>query len=140
MQAMRIRRLRRLPISLGWMSKRALSDELVDRWLHPLQTQRGVRRDLGRYARGSRRRDMLAVCERLVSFARPALVVWTPEDRVQRPEHGRRLAELLADARLVEIADSYTLIMRDQPVEFARAIREFVRASTPAGASAAPPS
>ena len=48
---------------------------------------------------------------------------------MQRPEHGRRFAELLPDARLVEIADSYTLIMRDQPQAFARAIREFVRAT-----------
>src|SRR5260370_25261092 len=69
---------------------------------------------------------MLAVCERLRNFTKPALVVWTPEDRVQRPEHGRRLVELLPNARLVEITDSYTLIMRDQPQAFARAIREFV--------------
>jgi pimeloyl-ACP methyl ester carboxylesterase len=133
MNALRIRRLRRLPISLGWMSKRALPDDLVDAWLRPAQTQRGVRRDLGRYARRSRRGDMLAVCERLANFTRPALVVWTPEDRVQRPEHGRRLAELLPDARLVEIADSYTLIMRDQPHAFAQAIREFVRESPAPG-------
>src|SRR6266581_386715 len=127
MQAMRIRRLRRLPISLGWMSKRPLPDELVDRWLEPAQTNRRVRRDLRKYAAGSRRRDMREVCERLRSFARPVLVVWTPEDRVQRPAHGRRLAQLLSDARLVEIADSYTLIMRDQPQRFAGEIRSFAR-------------
>ena len=133
MQAMRIRRLRRLPISLGWMSKRPLPDELVDRWLEPAQTNRGVRRDLRKYAAGSRRRDMLEVCERLRKFTRPVLVVWTPEDRVQRPEHGRRLAQLLPDARLVEIADSYTLIMRDQPQRFASEIRSFVREAAGAG-------
>lgn len=127
MQAMRLRPLRRLPISFGWLAKRPLPDELIDRWLRPLQTQRGVRRDLRRYAAGARRRQMLEVCERLRSFDRPALVVWTPEDRVQRPEHGRRLADLLPDARLVEIPDSYTLLMRDQPEAFARAVREFVR-------------
>jgi pimeloyl-ACP methyl ester carboxylesterase len=44
-----------------------------------------------------------------------------------RPKHGQRLAELLPDARLVEIPDSYTLIMRDQPAAFACAIREFIR-------------
>jgi pimeloyl-ACP methyl ester carboxylesterase len=43
------------------------------------------------------------------------------------PEHGRRLAELLPDARLVEIADSYTLMPEDQPHELVRCIREFVR-------------
>jgi pimeloyl-ACP methyl ester carboxylesterase len=127
MQALRIRPLRRLPIAFGWMSKRPLPDELLDRWLRPLQTSGGVRRDLRRYATSARRGEMLEVCERLRGFARPALVVWTPEDRVQRPEHGRRLAELLPDARLAEIPDSYTLIMRDQPRAFADAIRGFVR-------------
>jgi pimeloyl-ACP methyl ester carboxylesterase len=111
------------------MAKRPLPQELVDRWLRPLQTQRGVRRDLRKYAIGARRHQLLEVCQRLRAFDRPTLVVWTPEDRVQRPEHGRRLADLLPDARLVEIPDSYTLIMRDQPEAFARAVREFVRAA-----------
>ena len=136
MQALRLRPLRRLPLALGWMSKRPLPDELVDRWLVPAQTQRGVRRDLRKYAASARRGRMLEVCERLRSFDRPALVVWTPEDRVQRPEHGRRLAELLPDARLVEIPDSYTLIMRDQPLAFAEAIRRFVREAHPASTAA----
>ena len=136
MQALRLRPLRRLPLALGWMSKRPLPDELVDRWLVPAQTQRGVRRDLRKYAASARRGQMLEVCERLRSFDRPALVVWTPEDRVQRPEHGRRLAELLPDARLVEIPDSYTLIMRDQPLAFAEAIRRFVREAHPASTAA----
>jgi pimeloyl-ACP methyl ester carboxylesterase len=126
MQAMRVHALRRSPLGLGWMAKHPLPDELVDRWLAPLQTQRGVRRDLRKYASRAHKREMIDVCERLRRFQRPVLVVWTPEDRVQRPEHGRRFAQLLADARLVEIADSYTLVMRDQPQAFAAAIREFV--------------
>lgn len=127
MNAMRLRLLRRSPIGFGWMAKHPLPDELIDRWLRPVQSSRGVRRDLRKYVTGGRRRQMVETCERLSAFQRPTLVVWTPEDKVQRPEHGRRLAELLPDARLVEIADSYTLIMRDQPRAFARAIREFVR-------------
>jgi pimeloyl-ACP methyl ester carboxylesterase len=133
MQALRLRPLRRLPVAFGWMAKRPLPDELLDSWLEPLQTQRGVRRDLRRYAVGARRRQMIEVCERLRGFTRPSLVVWTPEDRVQRPEHGRRLAALLPDARLVEIPDSYTLIMRDQPAAFARAVRDFVRETSAGG-------
>ncbi len=41
-------------------------------------------------------------------------------------DHGRRLAELLPKGRLVEIADSYTLIPEDQPAELTRAVREFL--------------
>jgi pimeloyl-ACP methyl ester carboxylesterase len=72
---------------VGWMAKRPLPEELVDRWLRPLQTQRAIRRDLRKYAIGVRRRQLL------------------------------------------EVPDSYTLIMRDQPQAFARAVREFVRAA-----------
>src|ERR1700760_2742973 len=127
MQAMRIRALRRLPIAFGWMAKHPLPAELLDRWFQPLQTQAAVRRDFRKYVTGGRRRQMVEACERLRSFTCPTLVVWTPEDKVQRPEHGKRFAALLPDARLVEVADSYTLIMRDQPQAFARAIREFVQ-------------
>jgi pimeloyl-ACP methyl ester carboxylesterase len=130
MQAMRLPAVRRSPLGFGWLAKHPLPDELVNGWLRPLQTNSGVRHDLARYARNARRSQMLEVCDRLRSFARPVLVIWAPEDRVQRPDHGRRLAALLPDARLAEIPDSYTLIMRDQPAAFARAVREFVRATT----------
>jgi pimeloyl-ACP methyl ester carboxylesterase len=136
MQAMRIRALRRLPIAFGWMAKHPLPDELLDRWFAPLQRQAAVRRDFRKYVTSGRRRQMVEVCERLRAFKRPALVVWTPEDKVQRPEHGKRFAALLGDARLVEIADSYTLIMRDQPQAFAQAIREFVQETAGIAASA----
>ena len=42
------------------------------------------------------------------------------------PEHGRRLAELLPQGQLVEIADSYTLVPLDQPARLAQLIRDFV--------------
>lgn len=130
MQAMRSRVVRRSPIGFGWMAKRPLPDDQVARWLLPVQRDRAVRRDLRKYAAGARRREMVDICARLVDVQLPTLVVWTPEDRVQKPDHGRRLAALMPHAQLVEIADSYTLIMRDQPARFADAIRRFVAEST----------
>ncbi len=126
-QALRMHALRRLPLTFGWMAKRPIPNEIVDAWLRPLQTQRGVRRDLSKYVHTLDKGDMLAVAERLRRFDRPALVVWAPEDRVNPPEHGRRFAELLPHGRLIEIADSYTLIPLDQPGELVRAIRQFVQ-------------
>jgi pimeloyl-ACP methyl ester carboxylesterase len=129
LQQLRVRALRRLPMTFGWLSKRPVPDEVMDGWLRPALNQREIRRDLrkygGDYKRG--RRDLIAATERLPSFERPVLVVWATEDRIMPPEHGRRLAEIFPDARLVEIADSYTLIPEDQPGELADAIREFVR-------------
>ena len=71
---------------------------------------------------------MLDAAEALPSFDRPALVVWAGEDRVMPPDHGRRLADLLPQGRLVEIPDSFTLIPLDQPARLARAIRGFAGA------------
>ncbi|MEX0801062.1 MAG: alpha/beta hydrolase [Dehalococcoidia bacterium] len=133
-QPMRLRALRRLPLALGWMTKRPIPHEVTDAWLRPLLTQREIRRDLLKYVRAGARRDMIEATERLRSFDRPALVVWAAEDRVMPPDHGRRLAELLPRGRLVEISDSYTLIPEDQPAELARVLREFLAAE--AGAQA----
>src|SRR5216684_3135660 len=129
-QALRLHALRRLPFTFGWMAKRPIPNEIVDAWLRPAQTQRGVRRDLTKYVHALDKGDMLAAAECLRRFDRPALVIWAPEDRVMPPEHGRRLAELLPHGQLIEIADSYTLIPEDQPGELARAIRQFVRGTS----------
>lgn len=125
-QPLRLRPLRRLPFAFGRMSKRPVPNEVMDAWLQPVLTQRAIRRDVLKYVRTADVREMIDATERLRKFQRPALVVWAAEDRVMPPEHGRRLAELLPDARLVEIADSYTLIPEDQPGELAGAIRRFV--------------
>jgi pimeloyl-ACP methyl ester carboxylesterase len=126
-QALRVRPLRRLPLTFGWMAKRPIPRQMMDAWLRPLQSSRGVRRDLTKFIQTSTREDMLAAAERLRSFDRPALVVWAPEDRVNPPGHGQRWADLLPQGRLLEIPDSYTLMPLDQPGELARAIREFIR-------------
>jgi pimeloyl-ACP methyl ester carboxylesterase len=125
-QPLRIRRLRRMPIAMGLLSKRPIPDDIVTNWLRPLLTNGQVRRDLARYARAARKADMVAVTERLRTFDRPALVVWATEDRLMPPDHGRRLAALLPKGRLVEIPDSYTLVPQDQPGELTKAIREFL--------------
>jgi pimeloyl-ACP methyl ester carboxylesterase len=126
-QPLRLRPLRRLPLAFGWMAKRPIPHAVTDAWLRPLLTQRAIRRDLARYLRAVDQGDMLAAAKGLRAFDRPALVVWATEDRVMPPAHGRRLAALLPQGRLVEIPDSYTLIPEDQPAELARAIRQFIR-------------
>ena len=128
MQQMRIRPLRRLPLAFGWLTKRG--DAATSHWIRPVLNERAIRRDTVRVLReiAANRRILSDAAERLASFDRPALVVWAEDDRVMPPEHGRRLAELLPHARLVEIGDSYTLIPLDQPGALAEAIRRFVRA------------
>jgi pimeloyl-ACP methyl ester carboxylesterase len=127
MQQMRLRPLRRLPLAFGWLTMRG--DAATARWIKPVLTQREIRRDTVRVLRGiaADRRLLLTTAELLPGFRRPALVAWASQDRVMPPEHGRRLAELLPEGRLVEIPDSYTLIPLDQPAGLARAIHRFAR-------------
>jgi pimeloyl-ACP methyl ester carboxylesterase len=125
MQQMRLRPLRRLPVAFGWLTRRG--DAATARWIKPVLTQPDVRRETTRMLRAvfADKRLLLRAAESLHAFDRPALVIWAADDRVMPPEHGRRLAGLLADAHLLEIPDSYTLIPLDQPAQLAEAIREF---------------
>ena len=129
MQQMRLRLVRRLPLAFGWLTKRG--DAATARWMKPIFRQRAICRDTVRMLRAAAadKRVLLDAAERLPAYDRPALVVWASEDRVMPRDHGRRLAKLLPRGRLIEIADSYTLIPLDQPVELARAIREFTHGS-----------
>ena len=128
MQQMRLRPLRRLPIAFGWLTKRG--DAATARWIRPVLRRQEIRRDTVRVLRAAAADTglLLTATERLSDFNRPALVVWATGDRVMPPEHGRRLAALLPQARLVEVADSRTLVPLDQPAELARTVREFTRA------------
>lgn len=126
------RPLRQLPLTFGTMSKRGVPDELMRDWLAPLARPE-IRRDLAKYAGNAKqaRATSLAATEKLPSFDRPVLVVWAIEDRLMPREHGRRLADAFPQGRLVEIADSYTLITEDQPAELTQHIRAFLAETQP---------
>jgi pimeloyl-ACP methyl ester carboxylesterase len=127
---LRARRLRRLPLAFGWLSRRPVPDDVSDAWLRPFLTNAGIRRDLARFLRAIDKDETLDAAERLRRFDRPVLLVWTPEDRFFPFEHARRLAELLPDARLEEVIDSYTFIPEDQPERLAELVAEFATAPT----------
>ncbi len=131
-QSLRLRPLRRLPITFGWMATGPIPRELFDGWIEPLRTQRGVRRDLAKYVRTTDYSRLDAITRDLAALDLPALVAWTIDDRMMPKEHGPRLAELLPHGHYVEISDSRTLVQLDQPVVLAGLIRDFIR-SHPAG-------
>jgi pimeloyl-ACP methyl ester carboxylesterase len=127
MQQMRLRPVRRLPIAFGWLTKRG--DAVTKGWMKPILKQRAIRRDTVRVLRAiaADKHLMLDAAGCLPAFDRPALIVWASEDRVMPPEHGRRLAELFPQGRLIEVPDSYTLIPLDKPMELAKVIRDFTQ-------------
>jgi pimeloyl-ACP methyl ester carboxylesterase len=125
-QSMRLTAVRRLPIAYGWLTKRPLEKRAYDSYLVPGQRIRGVRRDTAKVLRAIRRRYTIQADAALARFERPALIAWAGEDRVFPYRHGEALAEILPDARLVGIADSYTYIPEDQPLVLAREIDGFL--------------
>lgn len=125
---LRIRWLRQTPLLFGWMTREPIADDVVRRWTDAVLTDPGVRRDLEKYAATRHDDDALVRdTEALRDFRGDSLVLWSPHNRVMPPDHGRRLAELLPNARYAEIEDAAVLSMLDQPVEVAREIGGFLR-------------
>ncbi len=130
MQQMRLKPIRRLPIAFGWLTKRG--DKTTKQWMQPLLANADIRRDAVKALRiiGKNRTVLLDAAENLSKLDRPALIAWADRDRVMPPEHGRRLAELIPNSRLVIVEDTYTLIPLDQPALLTSAIRGFIRSTT----------
>jgi pimeloyl-ACP methyl ester carboxylesterase len=124
---LRIGWLRRLPPLFGQMARRPLPDQLVRDWTEPLLADPLIRRDLTAYCRTRfDKSQLIQDTEALRRFTGDALVLWSPENRVMPPEHGRRLAELLPAGRYAEISGAYVLSMLDEPEAVAREIGAFL--------------
>lgn len=134
---MRLRALRRLPIAYGLVTKRPIDHAVTDAWLRPFLSQRGVRRDTAKLLRGITRADTLDAAAKLAAFDRPALLAWASEDRAFPVEHAHRLAAILPQGRVAEIADSWTFVAEDQPERLAELIAAFVGSTPAAGSQAA---
>jgi len=87
----------------------------------------GVRRDVKKLFRTAHNRYTLEAAERLRSFDRPALIAWAPEDNFFPEGDARRLAQVLPNARLEWIEDSYIFSPEDQPARVAELIGSFMR-------------
>jgi pimeloyl-ACP methyl ester carboxylesterase len=129
---LRVGWLRRLPLLYGQMARRPVPDELMRRWTEPVLRDPDIRRDLLAYARGPfDKQALVRDTEALRRFQGEVLVLWSPDNRVMPPAHGRRLAALLPRARYAEIPGAYVLSTLDEPQAVAREMGAFLT-STPA--------
>jgi pimeloyl-ACP methyl ester carboxylesterase len=127
---LRIGWLRRLPVLYGQMARRPVPGELIRRWTEPVLADPDIRRDLLAYCRS--RFDKAALItdtEALQRFGGEVLVLWSPDNAVMPPSHGRRLAALIPRARYAEIPGAYVLSMLDEPGAVAREIGTFLTAA-----------
>ena len=132
-QLLRPRLLRHLPVTFGALSKKRVPNEQFMSWLEPLRRDRRIRRDFDKYARRvPDKEQLLEWSDEQRAFAGPVLVVWARDDKLMPPEHARRLSEHFANAELVWVDDSRTLIPIDQPEVLASHLEEFLARHTPA--------
>jgi pimeloyl-ACP methyl ester carboxylesterase len=129
---LRSARMRTGALGFGGLVRRRLTAEETLPWVRPFLTDPGVRRDVVRFARGVRARDLVDVATRLPAFGKPVLLCWAPADRFFRVELAHRLRSTFPDARLVEIERARTFVPLDQPARLAREVAEFL---TPADLS-----
>lgn len=124
---LRVGRLRRLPMLFGQMAREPVPDALVRRWTEPVLRDPGVRRDLLAYCRGGfDKPSLVRDTEALSRFQGDVLVLWSPDNRVMPPAHGRRLADLIPKARHAEIPRAYVLSPLDDPEAVAREMTGFL--------------
>jgi pimeloyl-ACP methyl ester carboxylesterase len=124
-QSLRLPPLRRSPIGYGWLAKRPIPADLLADWVRPVISERGVRRDAGKFIRGIRKRYTIEAAQRLRTFDRPTLLAFAADDKFFPPAHAERLAKDIPRAQVRVIDDSRTLAPLDRPDAVAALIREF---------------
>ncbi|MGA7395956.1 MAG: alpha/beta hydrolase, partial [Solirubrobacterales bacterium] len=129
-QSLRIRPLRKLAITFGWLTKRGLDREAEDSYLLPMITRPEVRRDTRNFILGIDTAITNQAADRLGEFGKPVLIAWSAEDRVFPKKDAVSLAAAFPDARLEWVEDAFAFSMEDNPDHLAELIRSFL-AQTP---------
>jgi pimeloyl-ACP methyl ester carboxylesterase len=124
---LRVPALRQLPLAYGSLAKTRIPDDVLTKYVRPCATNADIRRDVEKFSRTVSRNLTLEVAKELPNFQRPALILWTPEDRFFPISLAERLAKDLPNARLERIADARVFVAEDQPERVAREIGEFIR-------------
>ena len=128
-QALRWRAIHQLPVAFGALTVRPIELDAMRAYTEPLRTNAGVRRDFAALVRSISARYTREAAERLRSFDKPTLVVWSTDDRLFPLRHGHELAHRIPQARLEVIHDTGAFIPEDQPAALADLIRDFVETS-----------
>jgi pimeloyl-ACP methyl ester carboxylesterase len=117
----RMRPMRRMTMSIAPLTVEPVPDSLLKGWISPLHDRR-VRRDLVQVLRGISPRYTLEAAERLRTFDRPALLVWGMRDRFFPFSEAQRLADVLPNSRVEQVANARTFVQLDAPERLAELI------------------
>lgn len=124
--SLRSAKARRLPTAYGALTLRPVDDAVLEAWTVPMRDP-AIRRDLGKHLRTIDRAVTVDAATKLTAFDHPVLLAWSREDRFFPVADAHRLAALLPDARVHEIADAATYSSYDQPERLAALIADHAR-------------
>ena len=94
-------------------------DDLTQIWVQPALSDPAIAENLRQLSLSLRTEVTTDAAARLPEFDKPTLIAWSGEDQLFELEDGRRLAELIPNARLEVIAGARTFSMVDQPERLA---------------------
>ena len=134
-QAMRLRALRRLPFTYGWLAKRPIDREAEDSYVLAGISSREIARDTKKVYTGLDPRYLDEAADKLGDFKKPALIAWSRDDRFFKADQAESLANELANARLEWVDDAYSFSPEDDPERVAELVAGFVREPLTAGES-----
>jgi pimeloyl-ACP methyl ester carboxylesterase len=106
-------------------------DALATEWSRPALSDRRIREDLRHLTASLDRETTIRAAAALPGFAKPALIAWSADDAFFGLADGRRLAEVLPDARFELIDRARTFSMIDQPDRLAELILAFIADRSP---------
>lgn len=122
---MRATAVRHSPAGFGMLVNEPLDPEQTRAWVEPCLTDARIREDVARFAKQVDPQDLLAATRGLGAFAGPALLVWGAGDRFFKLDFARRLRDVFAHARLVEIEGGRTFVPHDHAPRLAGEIAAF---------------
>lgn len=112
---MKLKAMRRLPVTYGWLGKHGLDDATIAAFLDPMIHDAGVRRDAIKVMRQVGPEILTRIRTQLEAFPAKVDIVWPPEDKAFPFADAKRLAATFRNATLTEVRDSYTFVALDQP-------------------------
>lgn len=111
--------------SLGMLVKRPVPADIAASYLSRLSNP-AIRDDLTRFVRAVDSAATVAAADTLRDFGAPVLLAWGTEDRLFPMSLAERMRDILPNATLRAIDDSYTYVPEDNPGELGSAITEFL--------------
>ncbi len=109
----------------GWLTSRGFDRALVDSWARPYLADSAIQGETDQFLQAVNPQELQGAETRIRELDLPLLLLWGTDDRFFTLRHARRLANLLRNARIVEVPNAKTFVMHDAPERVATEIIAF---------------